>query len=170
MKNFKFTFLIVALATLLFSCAKDGATGPAGTNGATGATGATGNANVEIFTFNIDSAQWLPDSANLQWGVLDTLPASANVTGGVYLYVQDVTFWAALPHVDYGMTTEFEFDPSTKILNIQSADARAQVMIANPGAKTFRAICIPPAGRMANPNLNYKNYDEVVKAFGIKCK
>src|ERR1017187_5110284 len=131
MKNLKLTFLFFALTTLLFSCSKDGATGPAGANGATGATGATGNANVQIFTFNVDSSQWIADSANLQWGGLDTLPSTATVTGGVYLYLQDGSFWAALPHVEYGMTTEFEFDPTTKILNIQTADARGQAMISN---------------------------------------
>lgn len=165
MKNLKLTFLTLAFATFLVSCSKDGATGPAGANGA---TGATGNANVEIFTFNVDNSSWIADSANLQWSTDYTLPSSANVSGGVFLYIKDGGNWAALPHVDYGQTFEFGYDPTTRIVEVQSADATAMTMIPNPGPDTFRVVCIPPAGRIANPNLDYKNYNEIQSTFHLK--
>src|SRR5258706_1315309 len=156
--------LSTMIITIAFASCKKGDTGPAGPNGA---TGATGNANVQSLTFNIDSTQWVADSAGLQWGATYTLPAATNLSGGVFLYVQDDNNWAALPHVDYGITLEFNYDPATKIVEVQSADARASVMIPNPPSMTFKVVIIPPAIARQNPNVNMGNYREVKAAFNL---
>ncbi len=152
------------IITIAFASCKKGDTGPAGP---TGATGTTGNANVWSSTFNIDSTQWVADSAGLQWGATYQLPAAASVSGGVFLYVQDDNNWAALPHVDYGITLEFNYDPATKIVEVQSADSHASVMIPNPPSMTFKVVTIPPAIARQNPNINMGNYREVKAAFNL---
>ena len=130
------------------------------------ATG-TNNNTVQTSTFTITAAQWVADSAGLQWGYLYTIPSGSNISGAVLLYLQDGTNWAALPHVDYGWTYEFEYDPTAKIMNVQIADAKASTLIPNPGDKTFRMVTIPPGARKAHPNVNWKNYEEVKKAFNL---
>ncbi len=122
---------------------------------------------VQNYTFNIDSIQWEKDTANKQWSAVYTLPASANVSGAVVLYVQDDSNWAALPHVDYGITTEFGFNPVTKVVEVQAADAKAAILIPNPGAMSFKLITIPPALKKANPDLNFTNYKDVEKVFNL---
>ncbi len=38
----------------------------------------------------------------------------------------------------------------------------------NPGAKTFRVVIISASNRLANPNVNWKNYDEVKKVLNLQ--
>ena len=158
----KTKFLLSAMMiTIAFASCKKGDIGPAGP------TGATGNASVQTFTFTIDSTQWDGDTVNLQWGATYTLPASTNVNGGVFLYVQDDNNWAALPHVDYGITTEFAFDPTTKIVEVQEAAATGAFMIPNPSSMTFKAVTIPPAIARQNPNIDMGNYIQVRNTFNL---
>lgn len=140
---------------------KKGDTGPAGP------AGAAGNANVQTYTYSVTSAQWVADAANLQWSVDYTLPAAAVLTGAVLLFIQDGSNWAALPHVDYGVTFEFGYDPTTKIIEVQSADAKAIKMIPNPGDMTFMVVTIPQLLMKTMSSVNLKNWPEVKKAFNL---
>jgi hypothetical protein len=156
--------LSTMIITIAFASCKKGDTGPAG---ATGATGATGNANVQALTFTIDSTAWVADTTSLEWSAEYSLPSATNVSGGVFLYVQDDNNWAALPHVDYGIAVGFAFDPSTKIIEVQEADAAATAMVPNPASTTFKVIIIPPAIARQNPNVDMGNYREVKAAFNL---
>ena len=160
-KSILLVFIAFALILTSNGC-KKGDTGPAGP------TGATGNANVQTFNFSVTNASWNADTAGLQWSADYSLPTSANVSGAVLLYVQDGTSWAALPHVDYGVTLEYKFDPTAKSIEVQAADSKATIMIGNPGPMTFKVVTIPPPMRKANPNVNLKNYEDVRVAFSIK--
>ncbi len=165
----KKTILLVftAAAIILTSngCKKDDDSNlqPSGNYVTTGSN----NNTVQSFTFDITSAMWSADSANLQWGAPYQLPTSLDMGGAVLLYAQDGSNWAALPHVDYGITYEFGYDPSAKIIEVQAADSRASVMIGNPGDMTFKVVCIPTRMCHNHPNVNFKNYYEVVKTFNL---
>jgi hypothetical protein len=156
-KTFHLVFIVIAILLTSIGCKK----------GDTGPTGATGNANVQTYTFSVTNSSWVADSAGLQWSTDYTLPSSVNVSGAVLLYVQDSTSWAALPHVDYGVTVEFKYDPSTEIIEVQAADAKAAIMIDNPGPMTFRVVAIPPAMLEAKSTVNLKNYDAVKQTFNL---
>jgi len=160
MKKSILAFAIIALILTFNACKK-------GDTGAMGPAGADGNANVKSYTFSLLSTDWVADSANLQWSADHTLPSTIDLSGAVLLYVQDGSNWAALPHVDYGVTFEFGFDPATKIIEIQAADATATTMTANPGPLTFKVVTIPSAAKRANPNINWKNYTEVKNTFNL---
>ncbi|MBI3502320.1 MAG: hypothetical protein HY063_11050 [Bacteroidetes bacterium] len=158
-------FLSISAIALMFifSC-KKGDTGPAG---ATGTAGAAGNANVQTYTFSVTSASWAADTVDQEWSSDYTLPSAANVSGAVLCYAQDGSNWSALPHVDYGVAFSFSYDPSTKIIEVVAADAKAASMVPNPGAMTFRVVTIPTAKVKANPTLNWKSYEEVKTKFNL---
>jgi hypothetical protein len=146
---------------LIFNGCKKGDTGPAGP------TGPSGNTNVKAYNFSFTSTYWVADSANLQWGATYTLPSSADLSGAVLLYVKDDNNWAALPHVDYGITFEFGFDPAAKTIEIQAADATVLIMIANLGSMSFKVVTVPLATKRVNPNLNWENYKAVKSTFNL---
>ena len=151
-------FIITAIAFLLVGCSKDDA-GPAGP---------AGNANVKTYTYSVTNADWIPDSVNHKWTADHTFASSVDFSGAVLLYVQDGSNWAALPRVNFGISFEYGFDLSTKIMEVQAADVMSMTLVANPGSMNFKVVTIPIVSRLANPNLDLKNYKAVKAAFNIK--
>lgn len=162
-KSILIAFTVISVMLSVTGC-KKGDTGP---TGPAGAAGAAGNANVQIFTFSVTANQWVADTVNKQWSSDYTLPSTAIVTGAVLLYAQDGSNWAALPHVDYGVTFEFGYDPTTKIIEVQAADATAATMTPNPGPMTFRVVTIPQAMSKSKLNINWKDYSAVQRVFNL---
>ena len=134
----------------------------------TGPAGPAGNANVKTYTYSVTNGDWIPDSVNRKWSADNMFPSSVDFTGAVLLYVQDGSNWAALPRVDNSVSFEYGFDLSTKIMEVQASDAKAAVMISNPGPMTFKMVTIPVVARQANPNIDLKNYNAVKAAFRLK--
>jgi hypothetical protein len=108
-----------------------------------GDIGPSGNANVKSYTYSVTSSQWTSDPAAKEWSTDYTLPALADVSGGVFLYSQDSISWSALPHVDYGVAFSFKFDPTKKTIEVVASDAKAATLVPNPGPMTFKVVTIP---------------------------
>src|SRR5579872_3729364 len=92
MKTIKSLVLVIGMAFLYSSCAKDGATGPAGPTGptGTGATGATGpmrNANVKDTLINLTAGSWT-GSTNYDFDVVSVpqITASFLATGEIFVF------------------------------------------------------------------------------------
>lgn len=154
------TVFTVIAGMLAFTGCKKGDTGPAGP---------PGNANVQAYTFNVYASDWTANNVNKEWYVDLTLPAGADVSGAVLVYLQydSYSYWAALPHVDFGITFEYGFDPSTYVVEVQSQDAAYTSMIPNPGPVNFRVVTIPQAMSKSGSPVNWKNYAEVKKTFQL---
>ncbi|MCX6244870.1 MAG: hypothetical protein NTU98_09215 [Bacteroidetes bacterium] len=162
MKKAIFTWLAFAAMILLFnSCSKDGATGPAGTNG---------NTNVHSKTFVVNPSDWNVNSTNLTRFLTDSAITQDIIdNGSVEMFVNYgdswrplpfTNFWAPSPQTYQGSFYLNEFD-----IFVWRNDGLQPIV---PGVLTFKVVTIAGSAKTANPNINWKNYEEVKKAFNLK--
>ena len=167
MKKIFLIVFAVAMAIVTFDkCKKDTTTSyqPSGNYAIAGAN----NNTVQSYSFNIPTAHWIADSVNLLWKSINQLPASLDLGGAVLLYSQDSSNWAALPHVDYGWTYEFGYDPTSRIMQVQVADSRGiPPLIPNPGNMNFKVVCIPTRMCQSHPDINNKNYRQMASTYSL---
>ena len=179
----KKTFLKVAVvlltAVMTISCSKDGAMGPQGpagldgtngtngTNGATGATGANGtngangNANV-IGTNTITVTSWTSAVGGSLWSTsLSATGITQSIVdkGIVCVFIGDTSgAWTAMPYTFGNASWCYSF--GVGFINIYKTNTNLAA-IPNPGSQTFRVVIISASNRMANPNTNWKDYNQV---------
>ncbi len=161
----KVAFMLLAAGTLVFTgCTKTGPPGPQGPQGPSGPTGQTGNANVlgsDPFTVS----SWLYSSSEVAYYQSftsgDITPDVAN--GGIvegYLKYADGT-WRNLPDIVGG--TQFFLRYSAGGFEIYYANLDGSIP-ANPGTQVFRIVVVSPSMKQANPNTNWKNFNEAMTA------
>lgn len=175
-KTFFKTGLVLVIALLAMSCSKDGADGATGATGATGANGTNGingNANVLGSTpFSTASTNWTSQNSGTLW--------TANLTGATSITqsvvdrgivsvfrkytANGITEWSPLPDTNTNINISFNYGLGYITFYTQSTNA---VTIANPGAITFRYVVITPSNKMANPNTNWNDYQQVKKALHL---
>ena len=80
-------------------------------------------------------------------------------------YDNTLNAWSAMPLVSNNVSASFETSSGTIWIVLTPADGTGS--LNNPGAFSFKAVTIPPAMQKLHPNLNYKNYSEVARTFGI---
>jgi len=153
MKTIKRTVLLTLIASvsLLFSCAKDGK------DGLPGPAGPAGNANVQSQTFVVNTWDWSSNSVLLY----DPNITQAIVNkGAVQVYVQgDPGVWVALPLTISGSYIVYDYQ-----LNYVRITTDSQP----PTQQTFKVVAIASSARLANPNVDYTNYEEVKATFNLK--
>ena len=159
MKKTIFKTVVILLTTIMtISCSKDGATGPAGANG---------NANVlGSNSFTTTSTNWTSSGGGVFW--------TANLTGATSISqsvvdrgivsvfrmytINGVTQWSPLPDTNINQNLSFSYGVGTISFLMQSTNA---VAIANPGAITLRYVVISPSNKIANPNTDWNDYNQV---------
>ncbi len=189
-----FGLMIILLQT---ACVKEGPIGPsgaAGTNGATGAQGVQGvagsngtpgkdgNANVQGQVFNVKASDWQKvfytgSTIYYYYAVGFNVPAVTQsvVDKGIVMCYRSgatTTSWAAIPY-----SYSFASGSTVKVINYDAVHSLGKVFISLsatddlPGVPTseqnYKVVVITPQGREANPDLNWKNYAEVAKAFDL---
>jgi hypothetical protein len=170
-KTFLKTGLVLVVALLAISCSKDGETGPAGP---AGANGIDGNANVFGSTaFTTASTNWASQSSGTFW--------TANLTG-VTSITQNVvdrgivsvfrkytangaTEWSPLPDTNGNVNISFNYGLGYITLFTQSTNF---AVVPNPGVITFRYVVITPSNKLANPNTDWNDYNQVKEALNLK--
>ena len=160
----------LTLGLTLASCAKKGDTGPAGP---AGTNGTNGNANVKSMSMTVVSSSWIYDATNKVYRatIIDVNITQDIVnTGAVMVYIVSGGTNLALPvtvypSTAYSETFSFTFSLNTLVINVQDSDLTQP---NNPGAYTFKIVKIAASGRMANPNVNYNDYNAVKKAFNLQ--
>ncbi|HEX7414639.1 MAG TPA: hypothetical protein VF411_11400 [Bacteroidia bacterium] len=175
MKNMKKTLAagIVAGMLLFAGCSKDGATGPAGATGPQGTTGTNGtngtNGSANVSTYNLTQApnQWTSDGYG-GWKALFTATGFNPTVGAVEAFFSaDNTNWYAMPFTfSTNETVAYSFNSAGLTVNDIAIGTTA--IPAWTTTCYFKFVVIPPAHRMANPNLNLKNWAEVSAAFNLK--
>ena len=154
MKKHRFIYPLIALIIAFSGCAKDGKTGPAGANG---------NANVQSSTFTNQGFAYV--SANNDYEINMSVAAITQTVldrGSMMVYLQAASAtngWVALPASIAGVE-----------LNVAFYLGSAQVVstVASSGLFNLRVVVIPPSARIKNPNVNWKNYEEVKEIFNLK--
>jgi hypothetical protein len=175
MKKTIFKSAVVLLTAIMtISCSKDGATGPAGATGAAGTNGINGNANVLGSTpFSTVSTNWTSLNSGTLW--------TANLTGATSITqnvvdkgivsvfrkytANGVTEWSPLPDTNANVNISFNYGLGYITFYTQSTDFAA---IPNPGAITFRYVVITPSNKMANPNTNWNDYEQVKEVLHLQ--
>ena len=160
--------VILLTAIMTISCSKDGATGPVGPAGATGAAGTNGNANV-IGTNTVTISSWTSYASGSLWsGGLSATGITQSIVdkGIVSVFMQNTTgTWTALPYT-IGNTSWF-YDFGVGFVNINETNTNLAA-IANPGSQTFRVVIISASNKAANPNTNWKDYNQVKEVLHLQ--
>lgn len=173
MKTVKLTMIaLLAMSALVFDgCKKpkDGETGPQG------AAGVDGNANVTATTFSVStwtysSPAW---SANLAVPALD--PDNINTAAVMVYFGSGTNTWTAAPNTYYNSSGNYFSGFVTTVGNVKVTWIYNGVGSGNdPNAffgtttTAIKVVVIPPAGLAAHPEVDLKNYDQVMSTFNIR--
>jgi hypothetical protein len=170
-----FTFLVTLLVSIsLLSCKKEGPMGPqgpAGTNGVDGSDGINGNANVKTYTVSITSANWI--CSGICYADVTCQGITQNIvnTGSVHLFMESPTqagAWLNMPWTDMysGYITTYNFAYVLGTLRISKVDSDLTTP-SNPGTRKFKIVVIASSGKLAHPEVDYTNFEEIREAFDI---
>ncbi|MFZ4107134.1 hypothetical protein [Flavobacterium sp.] len=168
------TAVILLTAIMTVSCSKDGATGATGQTGANGTNGTNGNANVVgSNTFTFSTSNWTSQGGGVYWtsGITGATPITQNIVDKGIVSVFRMytsggqTVWSPLPDTNINQNLSFDYGVGTINLIMQSTNG---VAISNPGAMTLRYVVISPSNKMANPNTNWNDYDQVKIALHLQ--
>ncbi len=187
--NILFTTLIFAGASLLYSCSKDGETGPAGANGTNGingengTNGANGITNVKRFNYTVVLTDWtIVSSSNIQVKLDCIGITQAILDSGMVLVYWDANN-SAPPNTPNFVPLPVPFFTNVKsriltcswqlntnglgqiTINIRDMDG---LSISIPSTIYFKAVVVSSHMRIANPNLNGDNYNEVKAALHLQ--
>jgi hypothetical protein len=183
-----FIYLLFAAIIFIIGCAKDGETGPAGadgvngangtngTNGINGTNGSNGNANVSQSNFTVNGSDWtynnLPVWDQSLTVILNDNDITQNIidSGIVMVYLSlnsPATEWFALPFTQklngnyLSQTWAFAYSLNNVTIKFYFSDGSSP---STPSTNYFKVVVISGTQRIANPNVNWNNYQEV-KAF-----
>lgn len=162
------TAVILLTAIMTVSCSKDGATGPTGATGAAGTNGINGNANV-IGTNTLTVSTWTSYSSGSLWGTsLSATGITQSIVdkGIVSVFIGDSSgSWTSMPYT-IGNTSWF-YSFGVGFINIYKTNTNLAA-IANPGSQTFRVVIISASNKMANPNTDWKDYNQVKEVLHLQ--
>lgn len=157
--------MLLAAGTLVFTgCTKTGPPGPQGVQGPQGSQGPQGNANVlgsDPFTVSSWSYSSSEVAYYASFNSSDITPdvADLGIVEG-YLQYSDGT-WRNLPDIVNG--TQFFLRYSAGGFEIYYANLDGSIP-SNPGTQVFRIVTVSPTLKQANPNTNWKNFNEAMTA------
>ncbi|WP_297509146.1 hypothetical protein [Flavobacterium sp.] len=153
--------IFLLLVFTFFSCSEDGKDGKDGVDG---------NANViGTNTVTTSSSNWSSNTSGSFWYTTLSLPAitqSIIDKGVVSLFKSDSNgAWIAMPYTIGNQSWYYEF--GVGFINIYTTNTNLSSM-PNPATQKFRVVVISASNRIANPNVNWKNYDEVKYALNLE--
>ena len=162
----KFILSVLTLTILVVSSCKkpkDGEPGP---------KGADGNANVTYSIFNVSASSW-GYTTPTYYAVLNDPNITSDIInkGAVLVYLQVGTgTYTQLP------LTFFPSASYAELWEVVTAVNQVQVQItdsdltapAPPPACTFKVVCIASRSMLSNPDIDFKNFESVKKAFNLK--
>lgn len=158
--------LLIAGVTSLSSCKKEGPIGPAGKDGI------DGNANVTSNTFTVNSWNWtLSDYVYYADLSVPSITSSIANTGLVQVYMESTSspgVWLNMPWTEWfsSYTSTYNFNHGTGSVRVFKADSDLQAP-SNPGLRRFKVIAIESSGMIANPDVDWANYESVKETFNL---
>jgi hypothetical protein len=180
--------LLISLFTVLtLSCAKDGATGPQGPAGADGANGTNGNANVKVYTFashdfSVTSSKSLSvtttaDTASNSAWLIYLVRASGNVYPipgfGVNGTSDYRAFWIyGSPSVNFTISKVSgagDLYSNIRIIRIFASGLKKDTHgNSTERSKSWESLSEMEKAKSLYPNVDFLDYNAVVKAFNLK--
>ena len=169
MKKIKSLVLVLGMAFLYSSCAKDGATGPAGPTGPTGTgaagpTGPMGNANVKDTTISLTAGSWLA-ATNYDYDNVSVpqITAPFLATGEVFVFFStSLTQWDPLIFTTLnpaGYTLDYYVNPGT--LGLYFGPAANPNTFFSAATLYFRIVFVTNQAMKTHPTTNWKDYSQV---------
>lgn len=154
MKTIKRISTLLLFTLIIFSsCTKEGKQGEPGVNGK------DGNANVSSYTFDVYAGDW---SSNSAWLYNTNITQSIVNSGAVQLYMESSPYsgiWAALPLSISG----------TEIIYAYQLNFIEVLAFPQPTShERFKVVIIESSAKLANPNLDYTDYEAVAKVFDLE--
>jgi len=169
MKKLKTILMLTALISLTVISCKKGDTGPIGPAGTNGTNGTNGNANVTNFNITIHTYDWTYASTYSEFHY--NYYVSGDFESAVLGYVMSGNGEQVLPYVSNvlhnRLTLSSNLSSSTPFVQFQWTNLTTTTT-APTSDYMVRLVIIPPAVRIANPNVNYNDYNAVKKAFNLK--
>lgn len=159
--------LVIASVSTIIGCAKDGKDGK---DGLPGPAGQDGNANVKNYSLTVSSWQWTYD--NLYERHYYRFYNSSNSQSLVYGYVMSGSGKQAIPYYNCVTSNAWcrQFDLSNTLFS-GYIELQYTNYVNRTNAPTsdnyFYLVIVPPNIRMANPNVDWTNYEEVKKTFNL---
>jgi len=151
---------LLVLGLILSGCKKEEIPGP---KGDPGDHGIGGNSNiVSSAIVPITSSQWKPNTDTTMWLFkLDAPLVTAEIaqTGVVKVFVETGNAWWELPYLEGESLIQFGFN--TGIINITHFSPHGEKIPVLP-TTNFRYIIVSELARLAHPNVNWANYNEVI--------
>lgn len=144
--------IIVFTLIIFIGCTKEGKQGEPGVGGK------DGNANVSSYTFDVYAGDW---SSNSAWLYNTNITQTIVNSGAVQVYMETSPYsgvWAALPLSVSGTEIIYAYQ-----LNFVEVVASPQPT----SHERFKVVTIASSSRLANPNLDYSDYEAVAKTFGL---
>jgi hypothetical protein len=162
MKRIMITALLAVTLATITGCAKDGI------NGRDGKDGLGGNANLEQFTYTIQSNQWYTRGTFQQPGFqyyhqIDAPEVTQSVmdNGAVMVYIKQSDLFYPLPAITdyetYVTTVQFNVYLGMVEVFIEDTDFQTQA----PGAMTLKVVVFDQLNSLPK-NLDIKNYKQVL--------
>lgn len=176
----KFGVIIITLAVLVITitgCKGEkgdiglvgphGPTGPPGPTGPTGPAGQDGSVGVKVYNRDIYYSEWYSQTGG-KYYMIRNIPFNANSTVLVFQYRSDqANYWYALPYTrvnSNGSTTTWLYSLlySSQVIQLEMMGATFT------GATSWKIITIQGSlGKRSSENIDFRNYEEVKKAFQL---
>ena len=156
--------VFLAITTLMISsCKKEGPQGPAG------------NANVTSTLFSASSWAWSSPNYYCDFTVPELTSSNIN-SAAVLVYFSTVSgIWIAVPYTQYTNAYDYHmaFNTRAGMVEVTWVYDSSLSSGSDPNAYygvtvQYKVVVIPPSARLANPNIDYTNYNEVKTAFNLK--
>ena len=168
----KNTIILFSLVLFTFSsCKKDGPVGPAGKDGNANVI-ASNTLMLNNWSSTFDNGTEFTYSSIITWG---SISQAIKDNGVVMIYIHDntTTNWTALPYSESGTgySDAFNFEVAVGQVTVTFDgfdNTGSPGAAALNGVFTIRMVAIPSSVRIANPNVNLKDYNAVKAAFHLK--
>lgn len=167
MKKSNIIYLLMVVVIAFAGCAKDGE------DGAQGPAGQDGNANVYAFNYTITQWGWDGNYVYSEVDASDGLSISASdiANGALLSYIETSAGWSALPYpypIGGGTAQHYRgfFEVNHFLIRVSNYDGSNPNPPALTAPRKIKIVVIPQ--RIANPNVNTDNYEEVKSAYNLK--
>ena len=155
--------LLLTVTLLTNGCKKEGPAGPAG------------NANVTARTFSASSWAWSSPYYYANFSMPEINSTNINSAAIMVYFRANSGNWSALPYTQYNSPYNYYMGFNTSNGNVQVTWVYDTSFSSGDDPNVFysitvqyKIVVIPPAERLANPNVNLLDYNAVKAAYHLE--
>jgi hypothetical protein len=153
------------LLTLTIGCEK----------GEDGIPGKDGSANVESRTFSASSWNYSSPYYYLELSVPELTASNIHSTAVMAYFSIDGSNWRAVPYTQYNTPSNYFMGCISSVGNVRITWFYDSSLSSGDNPNVYygttvklKVVVIPVAAKIINPNIDYKNYEEVRAAFHLQ--